>query len=213
MEEKNNAMKLDDYYYLNNRENGFTSILKRGFDIAFSIIGLIPAIPIVLVTSLAIMLESPGTPFYFQKRLGLLGKEFNVIKLRSMRLDAEKNGAQWADKNDNRITKVGCFIRKTRVDELPQLVNVLKGDMSIIGPRPERKIFVDEFSKELPEFPKRMEVKPGLTGWAQINGGYDITPGEKLELDLYYIKHKSLKMDLAILLKTVGIVLTGEGAR
>ena len=213
MEEKINAMKLDDYYQLDNQENGFSSILKRGFDITFSIIGLVPATPIILVTSIAIMLESPGTPFYLQKRLGLLGKEFNVIKLRSMRLDAEKNGAQWADKNDNRITKVGHFIRKTRSDELPQLINVLKGDMSIIGPRPERKVFVDKFSKKLPSFPKRMEVKPGLTGWAQVNGGYDISPEEKLDLDLYYINHKSLSMDATILLKTVGVVLTGDGAR
>lgn len=213
MEEKINAMKLDDYYQLDNQENGFSSILKRVFDISFSIIGLVLATPIVLVTSIAIMLENPGTAFYLQKRLGLLGKEFNVIKLRSMRLDAENNDAQWADKNDSRITKVGHFIRKTRIDELPQLINILKGDMSNIGPRPERKVFVDKFSKKLPNFPKRMEVKPGLTGWAQVNGGYDISPEEKLELDLYYIKHKSISMDVAILLKTVGIVLTGEGAR
>ncbi|EJJ1465390.1 exopolysaccharide biosynthesis polyprenyl glycosylphosphotransferase [Enterococcus faecalis] len=213
MEERIDLMKMNDSYSLNNLETGLSSTLKRGFDIVFSIVGLVPATPIVLVTTLAIVVESPGNPFYLQKRLGLLGKEFKVIKLRSMRLDAEKNGAKWADKNDDRITKVGHFIRKTRIDELPQLINVLKGDMSIIGPRPERKIFVDEFSKEIPNFPKRMEVKPGLTGWAQVNGGYDISPKEKLELDLHYIKNKSLKMDLAIFLKTVGIVLTGEGAR
>ncbi|EOA3407071.1 exopolysaccharide biosynthesis polyprenyl glycosylphosphotransferase [Enterococcus hirae] len=196
-----------------NREVGISSLMKRVFDIVFSLIGLMPAIPIILVTSIVIILESPGNPFYLQKRLGLLGKEFKVIKLRSMFLDAEKNGAQWADKNDSRITRVGQFIRKTRIDELPQLVNVLIGDMSIIGPRPERKIFVDEFVKELPNFPKRMEVKPGLTGWAQINGGYDITPEEKLNLDLYYINNKSIMIDVTILLKTIQIVLTGDGAR
>ncbi|RGW63198.1 sugar transferase [Enterococcus durans] len=213
MEERVEVMNGTGYEKLLNRENGMSSVLKRGFDIVFSVVGLVPATPIILVTSLAIMIESLGNPFYLQKRLGLLGKEFKVIKLRSMRLDAEKNGAQWADKNDNRITKVGHFIRKTRIDELSQLINVLKGDMSIIGPRPERKIFVDEFSEEIPNFPKRMEVKPGLTGWAQVNGGYDISPEEKLKLDLHYIDHKSISMDVSIILKTVRIVLTGEGAR
>ena len=159
------------------------------------------------------MLESPGNPFYVQSRMGLMGKEFNLIKLRSMRTDAEKNGAQWADKNDPRITKVGRFIRKTRIDELPQIFNVLKGDMSIIGPRPERQIFVEEFVKYIPDFPKRLEVKPGLTGWAQVNGGYEILPEQKLELDLYYINNKSLILDILIILKTIQIVLTGEGAR
>lgn len=213
MEERVEVFGVESTTKLLNREVGISSLMKRVFDIVFSLIGLMPAIPIILVTSIVIILESPGNPFYLQKRLGLLGKEFKVIKLRSMFLDAEKNGAQWADKNDSRITRVGQFIRKTRIDELPQLVNVLIGDMSIIGPRPERKIFVDEFVKELPNFPKRMEVKPGLTGWAQINGGYDITPEEKLNLDLYYIKNKSIKMDVAILLKTIRIVLTGDGAR
>lgn len=213
MEERVEVFGVESTTKLLNREVGISSLMKRVFDIVFSLIGLMPAIPIILVTSIVIILESPGNPFYLQKRLGLLGKEFKVLKLRSMFLDAEKNGAQWADKNDSRITRVGQFIRKTRIDELPQLVNVLIGDMSIIGPRPERKIFVDEFVKELPNFPKRMEVKPGLTGWAQINGGYDITPEEKLNLDLYYIKNKSIKMDVAILLKTIRIVLTGDGAR
>lgn len=213
MEERVEVFGVESTTKLLNREVGISSLMKRVFDIVFSLIGLMPAIPIILVTSIVIILESPGNPFYLQKRLGLLGKEFKVIKLRSMFLDAEKNGAQWADKNDSRITRVGQFIRKTRIDELPQLVNVLIGDMSIIGPRPERKIFVDEFVKELPNFPKRMEVKPGLTGWAQINGGYDITPEEKLNLDLYYINNKSIMIDVAILLKTIQIVLTGDGAR
>lgn len=213
MEERVEVFGVESTTKLLNREVGISSLMKRVFDIVFSLIGLMPAIPIILVTSIVIILESPGNPFYLQKRLGLLGKEFKVIKLRSMFLDAEKNGAQWADKNDSRITRVGQFIRKTRIDELPQLVNVLIGDMSIIGPRPERKIFVDEFVKELPNFPKRMEVKPGLTGWAQINGGYDITPEEKLNLDLYYINNKSIMIDVTILLKTIQIVLTGDGAR
>ena len=134
-------------------------------------------------------------------------------KLRSMRTDAEKFGAQWAEKNDPRITKVGKFIRKTRIDEIPQLFNILKGDMSIIGPRPERPEFTQEFNEEIPGFINRLAVKPGLTGWAQINGGYDITPQEKLVEDIYYIENRSILLDFKIILKTVKVVLTGHGAR
>lgn len=198
---------------LENKEIGFYSKIRRVIDFIISLLSLVIVIPIILITSIFIMLESPGNPFYVQSRMGLMGKEFNLIKLRSMRTDAEKNGAQWADKNDPRITKVGRFIRKTRIDELPQIFNVLKGEMSIIGPRPERQIFVEEFVKYIPNFPKRLEVKPGLTGWAQVNGGYEILPEEKLELDLYYINNKSLTLDILIILKTIQIVLTGEGAR
>ena len=198
---------------LENKEIGFYSKIRRVIDFIISLLSLVIVIPIILITSIFIMLESPGNPFYVQSRMGLMGKEFNLIKLRSMRTDAEKNGAQWADKNDSRITKVGRFIRKTRIDELPQIFNVLKGDMSIIGPRPERQIFVEEFVKYIPDFPKRLEVKPGLTGWAQVNGGYEILPEQKLELDLYYINNKSLTLDILIILKTIQIVLTGEGAR
>ena len=198
---------------LENKEIGFYSKIRRVIDFIISLLSLVIVIPIILITSIFIMLESPGNPFYVQSRMGFMCKEFNLIKLRSMRTDAEKNGAQWADKNDPRITKVGRFIRKTRIDELPQIFNVLKGDMSIIGPRPERQIFVEEFVKYIPNFPKRLEVKPGLTGWAQVNGGYEILPEEKLELDLYYINNKSLTLDILIILKTIQIVLTGEGAR
>ena len=198
---------------LENKEIGFYSKIRRVIDFIISLLSLVIVIPIILITSIFIMLESPGNPFYVQSRMGLMGKEFNLIKLRSMRTDAEKNGAQWADKNDPRITKVGRFIRKTRIDELPQIFNVLKGEMSIIGPRPERQIFVEEFVKYIPNFPKRLEVKPGLTGWAQVNGGYEILQEEMLEVDLYYINNKSLTLDILIILKTIQIVLTGEGAR
>jgi exopolysaccharide biosynthesis polyprenyl glycosylphosphotransferase len=188
-------------------------IIKRFFDIILSLIGLILAMPIILITAIAIKLESEGPVFFLQERTGLNGKTFKIIKLRSMRVDAEKNGPQWAQKNDSRVTKVGKFIRKTRIDELPQLINVLKGDMSILGPRPERPVFVKQFSKEIPGFEKRLLVKPGLTGWAQVNGGYDITPEEKLKYDLHYINNMSLLLDLKIILKTIKVVLTGEGAR
>lgn len=198
---------------LENKEIGFYSKIRRVIDFIISLLSLVIVIPIILLTSIFIMLESPGNPFYVQSRMGFMGKEFNLIKLRSMRTDAEKNGAQWADKNDSRVTKVGRFIRKTRIDELPQIFNVLKGDMSIIGPRPERQIFVEEFVKYIPNFPKRLEVKPGLTGWAQVNGGYEILPEQKLELDLYYINNKSLWIDMEIVFKTVKIIFTGEGAR
>ena len=130
-----------------------------------------------------------------------------------MRIDAEKYGAQWAEKNDKRITKVGKFIRITRIDEIPQLFNILKGDMSIIGPRPERPTFTKEFNDKIPGFINRLVVKPGLTGWAKVNGGYDITPKEKLKDDIYYIKNRSFLMDMNILIKTVRVVLTGKGAR
>ena len=198
---------------LENKEIGFYSKIRRVIDFIISLLSLVIVIPIILITSIFIMLESPGNPFYVQSRMGFMGKEFNLIKLRSMRTDAEKNGAQWADKNDSRITKVGRFIRKTRIDELPQIFNVLKGEMSIIGPRPERQIFVEEFVKYIPDFPKRLEVKPGLTGWAQVNGGYEITPEEKLRLDLFYIINRNPMLDIKILFLTVFTVLTGSGAR
>ncbi|EOO70936.1 MULTISPECIES: sugar transferase [Bacillus cereus group] len=187
--------------------------IKYILDVVCSLIGLIILMPVILIFSVLIVLESPGSPFYLQERLGLNEKRFKVMKLRSMRNDAEKNGAKWAEKNDPRITKIGLFIRKTRIDELPQLFNILKGDMSLVGPRPERPIFTEKFEKEIPGFKKRLEVKPGLTGWAQINGGYEITPKEKLELDIYYINRASILFDLKVITKTVKVVITGDGAR
>ncbi|WP_342475610.1 sugar transferase [Weizmannia sp. FSL K6-0777] len=187
--------------------------MKRLFDILFSVIGLIITLPVILIFSILIKLETTGPAFFFQERVGLNGRYFKVIKLRSMRIDAEKNGAQWAAKNDPRVTKVGSFIRKTRIDELPQLWNVLIGDMSLVGPRPERPMFTAKFNEEIPGFIKRLTVKPGLTGWAQINGGYEITPKKKLELDLYYINNVNFYLDLKIILKTIITCITGEGAR
>jgi exopolysaccharide biosynthesis polyprenyl glycosylphosphotransferase len=191
----------------------FYSVVKSLMDILMAITGLILTIPILLFLCIAIKLETPGPAFYLQERVGRNGKYFKVIKLRSMGVDAEKKGAQWADKNDPRVTKIGAFIRKTRIDEIPQLINVLQGDMSMIGPRPERPIFTAQFNEEIPGFVKRLAVKPGVTGWAQVNGGYDISPNEKLKLDLYYIENRSIFMDIKIIFKTVQIVLTGEGAR
>ncbi|MBE7149450.1 sugar transferase [Bacillus mycoides] len=187
--------------------------VKRLFDIIFSLILLLFTIPIMLFFCILIALETSGAPIYFQERLGINGKRFYLFKLRSMVSDAEKNGPQWANENDPRITKVGLFIRKTRIDELPQLINILKGDMSFVGPRPEREYFYEKFEVNIPEFRNRLLVKPGLTGWAQINGGYNLEPKEKLELDMEYIELKTIRMDIRILCKTVFIVLNGNGAR
>jgi exopolysaccharide biosynthesis polyprenyl glycosylphosphotransferase len=186
---------------------------KRISDFIFSFIGLLVTSPIIVLFVILIKLESQGPTFFLQERVGLNGKYFKVIKLRSMRTDAEKNGAQWAEKNDPRVTKVGAIIRKTRIDELPQLWNVLTGDMSLVGPRPERPIFTAQFNEEIPGFVSRLQVKPGITGWAQINGGYDISPREKFDLDCYYMNNMGLSLDSLILYKTIFVCLTGKGAR
>jgi exopolysaccharide biosynthesis polyprenyl glycosylphosphotransferase len=192
---------------------GTYTYVKSMMDIIMASLGLLLSLPALLFFIILIKLETPGPAFFFQERVGLHGNKFNVIKLRSMGVGAEKKGAQWATKNDPRVTKVGAFIRKTRIDEIPQLINVLKGEMSMVGPRPERPIFTAKFNEIIPGFVNRLQVKPGITGWAQVNGGYDITPKEKLELDLFYIRQLSLGLDIRIMLKTVKVVLTGDGAR
>lgn len=188
-------------------------VFKRTFDIVGSLIGLIIGLPILVVACIAVRCESKGNPIFSQKRLGLNNVEFNMYKVRSMDIDAEKNGAQWAKKNDPRITKVGKFIRMTRIDEIPQLFNILKGDMSIIGPRPEREVFYKKFEETIPNFRDRLLVKPGLTGYSQVNGGYDLSPEEKLKGDLYYAHNQSVKIDMVIVIKTMRVLFTGEGAR
>ncbi|CEN91717.1 glycosyltransferase [[Clostridium] sordellii] len=195
-------------------EKKIYSIYKRILDLILSIIGLVIGIPIIIVFSILIKLEDRGPVFYKQQRLGKNAKVFWIYKLRSMKVNAEKDGiAQWAKKDDDRITKVGNFIRKTRIDEIPQLFNILKGDMSLIGPRPERPELTYKFNDCIPGFINRLVVKPGLTGWAQVNGGYDITPEEKLKYDLEYIDSRSLHLDFKIILKTIVVVFTGDGAR
>lgn len=197
-----------------NRSNlGFYYIVKRAIDIILCLIGLVIALPIMVIVGIAIKLESKGPIIYKQERVGLEGRTFTIYKLRSMYIDAEKNGAQWACKDDPRVTKVGRFIRKTRIDELPQLINILKGDMRIVGPRPERPILTYKFNEEIPGFVNRLQVKPGLTGWAQVTGGYELSPKEKLEKDMYYIENQSLWLDLKIIFKTIFVVFNGDGAR
>lgn len=186
---------------------------KRGFDITFSLLGLlILAIPMGIL-ALLIMADSPGGAIFRQERLGLNGEPFMIYKFRSMRLDAEKNGPQWADEQDSRCTRLGQLLRRTRLDELPQLFNILRGDMSFVGPRPERAYFYEEFEKYIPGFSNRLMVIPGLTGYAQVHGGYSLKPEEKIIYDMEYIEKRSARMDVACLLKTVQIVLTGDGAR
>lgn len=185
-------------------------IVKRLMDIVLSGLMLLAASPFMLVTALAIRLEDGGPAFFKQERVTVNGKKFFIYKFRSMIVDAEKHGAQFSSKNDSRITKVGRFIRATRLDELPQLLNIIKGDMSIVGPRPERQQYIDEFCKETPEFIYRLKVKAGLTGYAQIYGKYNTTPLDKLKLDLMYIETYSLLSDIRLMFLTLKIMFTRE---
>lgn len=185
--------------------------LKRALDITLCLIAMIFAAPIMAIIAIAIKLEDHGPVFYKQERVTLNDKIFYVTKFRSMIVDAEKvTGAVLASENDPRITKVGKFIRATRLDELPQLLNILKGDMSVVGPRPERMSFIQEFCKEIPEFAYRTKVKAGLTGYAQIYGKYNTGPYDKLRMDLMYIEHYSLQMDIKLILMTVRILFSKE---
>lgn len=194
-----------------------SAIAKRVFDVAASLLLLVLASPVILLTALAVKIESRGPAFYRQKRVGLYGEEFDVIKLRSMRQDAEKPGvAVWAQENDPRVTRVGRFIRMVRIDEIPQVWVVLKGQMSFVGPRPERMQFVQDLTRDLPFYAERHMVKPGITGWAQINYPYGASLEDarnKLEYDLYYAKNYTPFLDLLILLQTVRVLLWPSGAR
>lgn len=192
------------------------TVVKRIFDIVCASILIALALPVMFVVAILIVLEDGLPLLYRQERVGLNGRLFNVIKFRSMRRDAEKDGKPiWAKVRDSRVTRLGLLIRRLRVDELPQLFSVLKGDMSLVGPRPERPFFVDQLTKEIPFYAVRHSVKPGVTGWAQVRYHYGATvedSAEKLQYDLYYVKNHSLFLDIVILFETVGVVLTGKGA-
>jgi len=192
-------------------------VSKRLFDIAASLAVLVIGLPLILLAGIAVKLDSKGPIFYRQPRVGLFGQTYNIVKIRSMWTDAEAAGqAVWASENDPRVTRVGQIIRKLRIDELPQTWCVLKGEMSFVGPRPERPSFVEELTRALPYYAERHMVKPGLTGWAQINYPYGASIEDarvKLEYDLYYAKNYSPFLDLLILLQTVRVVLWPEGAR
>ena len=195
----------------------WTRFVKRGFDLALATVGFVLASPLTLLTALAVYLDSDGPILYCQERVGEHGRVFTVYKFRSMRVDAEKPGTPvWARERDDRVTRVGRIIRITRLDELPQLWNVLRGDMSFVGPRPERPFFVEQLEKEIPFYQQRHSVKPGLTGWAQVKYQYGSSiedAMEKLRYDLYYIKHLSIALDLSIVFDTVKVILFGKGAK
>ncbi len=198
--------------------SGFRAVEKRIVDIIASMLLLSVTWPVMLITALAIKLENgiKAPVFYRQIRVGENNTLFEVLKFRSMVVNAEKDGAQWAKEVDNRVTKVGAFIRKVRIDELPQIVNVLKGDMSFVGPRPERPEFVEGFVERIDYYAERHRIKPGITGWAQISYPYGASEEDavrKLEYDLYYVKNYSLFLDLSIILHTIEIVVWGKGAR
>ena len=197
------------------RDNYYIKV-KRIIDVIIAVIGLILAMPVLAIVALAIKLDSKGPVLYRQDRVGLNEKIFRLIKLRSMRQDAESTAPKWADKGDPRVTRVGRFIRKFRIDEIPQLWNVIRGDMSIVGPRPERPEFVDQLKSCIPYYSLRHTVKPGMTGWAQVNYRYAASIDEtveKLQYDLFYIKHISFMLDLRIMLKTIRVLICGIGAR
>jgi sugar transferase (PEP-CTERM system associated) len=191
--------------------------VKRVFDLIVSLMLLAATSPIMLITAILIKLESHGPVFYRQERVGQHGRPFSIFKFRSMRTDAEKDGRpQWARKNDDRITGVGRFIRRTRIDELPQVFNVFMGEMSFVGPRPERPYFVADLNRQIPYYGVRHTVKPGITGWAQVRYPYGASIEdalEKLQYDLYYVKNHSLFLDLMILTQTAQVVLLGKGVR
>lgn len=189
------------------------SFLKRSMDILCALLALVVLLIPMILIAVIIALDSPGNPIFSQVRLGKDQKPFTLYKFRSMCMDAEADGAQWAYSDDPRVTRVGAFLRKTRMDELPQLVNILKGDMSIVGPRPERPEFYDVFDTYIIGFRQRMLVRPGLTGYAQVVGGYSLLPEEKIVYDLEYIKKRSFLFDIRLILYTVVVVLRGDKSR
>ena len=198
-------------YHVNN--DPVYLFFKRFFDILLSAVAmLLLAIPMGIV-ALLIKIESAGPAIYKQERLGKNGVPYTMYKFRSMHIDSEKDGPQWAEVNDARCTRIGRIIRVTHVDELPQLLNVFKGEMSLVGPRPERQYFYDQFETYIPGFKERLRVTPGLTGLSQVNGCYDLLPEERLEYDIEYMEKRSLWFDFKCILKTFVVVLNGKGAR
>ncbi len=212
------AYAEDEHYYIENlgkiKRKPIYAFFKRLMDIVLSLIGLIVAAIPMLIVAIGIKCTSKGSVFFCQERLGLNGKPFKLIKFRTMIAGAEKDGARWSQgENDDRIYPFGAKLRKTRLDELPQLVLILIGKMTIVGPRPERACFYDAFDEHVHGFRERLKVKQGLTGLAQVNGGYDLRPEEKILYDVEYIKTRSLLLDLKIIFKTVAVIFKRSGAK
>ena len=198
------------------RSGSWQAVIDRAVDVLLSLGLLVLTLPLMLLTALVVRLDSPGPVLYRQVRVGLHGRPFTLLKFRSMKVDAEARGPAWAAQSDPRVTRVGSFMRRTRIDELPQLLNVLRGEMSFIGPRPERPHFVEQLAEIIPHYRERALVKPGLTGWAQVNFPYGASVEDarmKLSYDLYYVKHRSLLLNFLILFATVRVILFQEGAR
>ena len=198
------------------RVNRVQAVINRVGDIGISLALLVFTLPLMLLVALLVRLDSPGPVLYRQERVGLGGHSFTLLKFRSMRADAEARGPAWAKQRDPRVTRIGSFMRRTRIDELPQLLNILHGEMSFIGPRPERPHFVEKLAEAIPYYRERARVKPGLTGWAQVNFPYGASIEDargKLSYDLYYVKHRSMLLDLSILFATVRVILFQEGSR
>ncbi len=210
--------EITDEYFIDEPQNVqksiFYSITKRLFDLVVSLFSLVFLCIPMAVIAVIVRLDSEGGAIYKQERLGKNGKPFNIIKFRTMIKDSEINGAQWSEGDDDpRITKIGKFLRKTRLDELPQLWCIFTGKMSFVGPRPERECFYNEFEKYIHGFKHRLLVVPGLTGHAQVNGGYDLKPEEKIYFDMEYIEKRSLVMDLKIIFQTIFVVFSFDGAK
>jgi exopolysaccharide biosynthesis polyprenyl glycosylphosphotransferase len=199
-----------------NRDSRFADAMRRVRDVAGSLALLLLTLPLLVLVACLIKLDSPGPVLYRQERVGLNGRVFTLLKFRSMRIDAEAAGPRWAAQRDPRVTRVGAFIRACRIDELPQLLNVLRGEMSLVGPRPERLYFAEQLARIIPCYNERTRVPPGITGWAQVNYPYGASVQDaraKLEFDLYYTNNRSLNLDLRIMLATVRVMALGTGAR
>ena len=203
-------------YPSNQTLNKASSVVIRAFDLVVSSAFLLATLPIIGIVSILIKMESSGPILYYQERVGINGIPFVVLKFRSMKVDAEASGPRWASQGDPRVTRIGAFLRRTRIDELPQLLNILRGEMSFIGPRPERPHFVEQLSSVIPFYQERSRVKPGLTGWAQVNYPYGASVEDaraKLSFDLYYVKNRTVLLDILILFATIRVILLQEGAR
>jgi sugar transferase (PEP-CTERM system associated) len=221
-EEESGRLPIDDFkpsaiiFSREFRQGVVVRTVKRTMDFILSLIGIVVALPLVAVIATLIKLDSPGPVFYRQVRVGLRARPYMIWKFRSMFIDAEKEGARWASEVDSRVSRVGRYLRKWRLDEIPQLINVIRGEMSLVGPRPERPVFVQELRSAIPYYDLRHTVRPGITGWAQTQFGYGASTEDshvKLQYDLYYVKYLSIQLDARILIETIRVILLGEGAR